>query len=352
MDRVTFTGRLSDAHLVDHLARCRAVCFPPFEEDYGFVTAEAFASRKAVITCRDSGGPAELVDDGVSGFISEPTPHALSVSLRRVMDDAGLAERMGEAAAVRGAKLNWAAVQGPGVRHSLALPTYPFQRQRFLIPFKTASRRAAGPSVHELLGTRLGVAGVAAQFERVVSATDPAWVGDHRIAGEVVMPLTAYLEAALSAARQVDATVTGLDAVEVGEPMPLREGESRVLQVSVDRAAPGAPARVRVFSRDAAREDAEWALHASALASHAVKMGSRLALNSSPEPVSNIAASVAEDAAVLGVVWFAIEHPVAAASIAAVLLVAGLAMLYVLVRVVRRGVRRWRQRRDGPPAYA
>ena len=108
MGRVTFAGRLSDAHLVDHLARCRAVCFPPFEEDYGFVTAEAFASRKAVITCRDSGGPAELVDDGVSGFISEPTPHALSVSLRRVMDDAGLAERMGEAAAVRGAKLNWA----------------------------------------------------------------------------------------------------------------------------------------------------------------------------------------------------------------------------------------------------
>jgi glycosyltransferase involved in cell wall biosynthesis len=108
MGRVTFAGRLSDAHLVDHLARCRAVCFPPFEEDYGFVTAEAFASRKAVITCRDSGGPAELVEDGVSGFISEPTPHALSVSLRRVMDDAGLAERMGEAAAVRGAKLNWA----------------------------------------------------------------------------------------------------------------------------------------------------------------------------------------------------------------------------------------------------
>ena len=50
-----------DDELLDHLARCRAVCFPPFEEDYGFVTAEAFASRKAVITCRDSGGPAELV---------------------------------------------------------------------------------------------------------------------------------------------------------------------------------------------------------------------------------------------------------------------------------------------------
>ena len=64
---MTFAGRLTDEQIVEHLARCRAVCFPPFEEDYGFVTAEAFASRKAVITCRDSGGPAELVQDGVNG---------------------------------------------------------------------------------------------------------------------------------------------------------------------------------------------------------------------------------------------------------------------------------------------
>jgi glycosyltransferase involved in cell wall biosynthesis len=107
-ERVTLAGRLGDAQMVDHFARCRAVCFPPLEEDYGFVTAEAFASRKAVITCRDSGGPTELVQDGVSGFVSEPTPHALSAALRRVTEDAGLAERMGAAAAAAGSKLNWA----------------------------------------------------------------------------------------------------------------------------------------------------------------------------------------------------------------------------------------------------
>ena len=73
-DRVTFTGVLTDAELVEHLARCRAVCFPPVEEDYGFVTAEAFASAKAVVTCRDSGGPAELVENGVNGFVCEPEP--------------------------------------------------------------------------------------------------------------------------------------------------------------------------------------------------------------------------------------------------------------------------------------
>ncbi len=80
----------------------------------------------------------------------------------------------------------------------------------------------------------------------------------------------------------------------------------------------------------------------TALLSHLVKSGSRLAINSSPEPVTNVSASVAEDVAVVGVVAFAIEHPQAAAAIAAVLLIAGLVVLYFLAKVVRRGWRRWK----------
>lgn len=105
--RVRLAGRLDEAGLLDHLARCRAVCFPPIQEDYGFVTVEAFASRKAVITCRDSGGPAELVADGVQGLVADPTPQALARCLRQVSEDRSLAERMGAAAFVAGAKLNW-----------------------------------------------------------------------------------------------------------------------------------------------------------------------------------------------------------------------------------------------------
>jgi hypothetical protein len=89
----------------------------------------------------------------------------------------------------------------------------------------------------------------------------------------------------------------------------------------------------------------------SALLSHAVKAGARLAINSSPEPVTNITVSVLEDLAVLGVVWFAIDHPRAAAAIAAVLLVAGLVLLYAIGRLVRRGWRRWK-RRDRVPESA
>src|SRR4051794_9261541 len=86
----------------------------------------------------------------------------------------------------------------------------------------------------------------------------------------------------------------------------------------------------------------------SALLSHAVKSGARLAINSSPEPVSNIGASVTEDVAVLGVVWFAIQHPEAAGAIAVVLLVGGLVLLFFVARLVRRGWRRWKGRDRSP----
>ena len=82
----------------------------------------------------------------------------------------------------------------------------------------------------------------------------------------------------------------------------------------------------------------------AALASHLVKMGGRLAINASPEPVTNVTASLAEDVTVLGVVWFAIEHPEAAAVIAGLLLVAGAAVVWWLLRLVRRGRRHWRAR--------
>ena len=106
-DRVTLVGPVSTEDLVARMARCRAVVFPVLNEDYGLVTVEAFASRKAVVTCSDSGGPAELVKDGVSGFVCDPDPAAIARSLRILADDPGLAERMGAAGAQVAAEINW-----------------------------------------------------------------------------------------------------------------------------------------------------------------------------------------------------------------------------------------------------
>jgi glycosyltransferase involved in cell wall biosynthesis len=105
--RVEFVGRLDETALLDHLARCRAVAFVPLDEDYGFVTIEAFAAHKPVITCADSGGPTELVRHGVHGLVCAPTAAAIAAGLRQVIDDPAAAERMGRAGAARAAELTW-----------------------------------------------------------------------------------------------------------------------------------------------------------------------------------------------------------------------------------------------------
>jgi hypothetical protein len=81
----------------------------------------------------------------------------------------------------------------------------------------------------------------------------------------------------------------------------------------------------------------------SALASHVVKTGMRAGVNASPEPFSNIVASLLEDLGVVGLVSFAVFHPVAAAGVAAVVLAVGIALFALLASRIRRS---WRRRRD------
>ena len=84
----------------------------------------------------------------------------------------------------------------------------------------------------------------------------------------------------------------------------------------------------------------------TALASHAAKASLRLAVNASPEPVSNIVLSLAEDTVVVAVLLLAIDHPWWALAVAIVLLVASVAVGLFLIRRIRQFVRRLR----GPPA--
>ena len=81
----------------------------------------------------------------------------------------------------------------------------------------------------------------------------------------------------------------------------------------------------------------------SALASHVVKTGMRVGVNASPEPFSNIIASLLEDLGVVGLMSFAVFHPVTAAIIAAVVLAIGIAAFALLASRIRRA---WQRRRE------
>lgn len=84
-----------------------------------------------------------------------------------------------------------------------------------------------------------------------------------------------------------------------------------------------------------------------ALASHGTKATARAAINTSPEPASNIVVSLFEDGLVAAVVWFAVEYPVLAVALVAALLVAGTVVVVMAVRAARGIARRIRERFRG-----
>jgi len=77
-ERVTFAGYVDDDVLLGHYANCGAVYYAPLDEDYGYVTLEAFSSKKPVITSSDSGGVLEFVKHEHTGYIGEPDPGSLA----------------------------------------------------------------------------------------------------------------------------------------------------------------------------------------------------------------------------------------------------------------------------------
>ena len=105
--RVTFAGRVDDHDLVSLYAGALAVVFPPFDEDYGFITLEAFLARKPVVTTIDAGGPLEFVEDGVSGFVVEPAADAIGAAIARLAADRARAAALGDAGYDRARAITW-----------------------------------------------------------------------------------------------------------------------------------------------------------------------------------------------------------------------------------------------------
>ncbi len=105
--RVRFLGPVDDDTLVGLYREALAVVFPPFDEDYGYVTLEAFLSHKPVVTTRDAGGPLEFVVHGENGFISEPAPAELAAAIATLDADRARAAALGDAGFERARLITW-----------------------------------------------------------------------------------------------------------------------------------------------------------------------------------------------------------------------------------------------------
>jgi glycosyltransferase involved in cell wall biosynthesis len=109
-DRVRFAGFVPEEELLSLYAGAFAVLYAPVDEDYGYVTVEAFLSGKPVITCRDSGGTLEFVENELTGFVVDPEPEALAQAIGRLYSDRRLARELGAAGRPRVAGIGWNAV--------------------------------------------------------------------------------------------------------------------------------------------------------------------------------------------------------------------------------------------------
>jgi glycosyltransferase involved in cell wall biosynthesis len=95
--RVQFLGEVSDDDLIELYAGALAVVYPPFDEDFGYVTLEAFLSHKPVVTTTDAGEPSTFVIDRVNGRVSAPDPGALADAIAELASDGARARAYGEA---------------------------------------------------------------------------------------------------------------------------------------------------------------------------------------------------------------------------------------------------------------
>ena len=156
---------------------------------------------------------------------------------------------------VHGLELDWAAYDRPYARRKLSLPSYPFERERYWIEPRTRRTNEG----RYLAGARVRSALPQAQFTAWLGPNAPAWVGDHRIGDNVVLPATAYLELALSAGRELyGERACGLRGVELREALLLEADRDTEVQTVVEPEAAGT-ARFRIYSSTGGKE---WQLHA------------------------------------------------------------------------------------------
>ena len=186
-------------------------------------------------------------------------------SLREGRDDWSILLKSLGTLHVHGVNVDWRAFGKNSERQTLRLPTYPFQRQSYWIKPSSKKRHIHDADlVHSLLGRQLQTAGTETIFENELTSQEPAFLEDHAVQGQAILPATAYLEMMLAAVQQVHgekAQGLRVDDLVLYAPLRLCADEAVTVQTVLSRA--NEQQNCHVYSRD--DKTRHWQHHASAV---------------------------------------------------------------------------------------
>ena len=149
-------------------------------------------------------------------------------------------------------------------RRRIALPGYPFERERYWAE-RTRQRSDAG---HPLLGTRHESANGEIAFDTEIFPSDPAWLDDHRVFGRLIAPGALYGAMAATATRAGGSGVAVVEDFQMQNALVFAKDDAgdgsadagRRMQVLLDDDGEAASRRIRILSRGADKDG--WTLHA------------------------------------------------------------------------------------------
>jgi phthiocerol/phenolphthiocerol synthesis type-I polyketide synthase C len=174
---------------------------------------------------------------------------------------------------LQGAGVDWAGFDHDYRRRRVSLPTYPFQRRRYWAEAAERGRRSAmetapaghsQKTVHPLLGKRLRSALKEVQFESEIGPSTLPYLDDHRILGTTVLPATAYLEMALTAAKEASRSAPHLGRVIIRKPLLLSKERLQTVQLILKPEGAGEDSfQILSLNRESENHPGDWILHAA-----------------------------------------------------------------------------------------
>ena len=158
----------------------------------------------------------------------------------------------------RGANVDWIGFDRPHARRRVALPTYPFQRQRHWIERVGSAARRAGNATAPLLGRRLRSPILTQEvFELELGLDVLPYLDDHRVYDKPIAPASVLAEMALLAGAVVNHEFASLSDLTVQEALTFTEGRPRLAQVILDGDT------FEIVSCDEGESAGTWSRHAA-----------------------------------------------------------------------------------------